>query len=226
MDSIVTLESTAVVTLQELLKQLKDFPFDEEDLDMLSTLTEEAAKIARPKAVYKKASITELGEDYIIAENVKFTSALLRENVGKCSFIVPYAATCGRELYDWSKRHQVDFLKQYAADMLMELYLGKMFLELKREIRDKFYGKQVVSSMTPGSLENEWPITQQKPLFALLGKSADKIGITLTESFLMLPEKSGSGIFFYADQHFESCMLCTRLDCPKRRAKYRGNKEE
>lgn len=214
-------ENSPEVKLEHVLKQLKDFPFDDEDMDIIRELTEEAAEIADPKAFYKKAEITELGGNYIIADGVKFTSALLRENVSKCSFVVAYTATCGRELYEWAKGHQLDVLEMYTVDVIMELYLRRMFTELNNAVRAEFYGKNDVSSMAPGSLDAEWPITQQKQLFALLGEPAAEIGIELTDSCLMIPQKSASGIYFSADQHFESCMLCTRLDCPNRRAKYK-----
>jgi hypothetical protein len=75
------------------------------------------------------------------------------------------------------------------------------------------------ASMHPGSLA-DWPITQQKGLFALLGDTQTTIGVTLTESLTMLPTKSASGLRFPVTQDFESCALCPRPDCPSRRVPY------
>jgi hypothetical protein len=47
--------------------------------------------------------------------------------------------------------------------------------------------------------------------------------VTLTDSFLMVPTKSVSGIVFPTEVSFESCRLCPRSDCPGRRAKYDPN---
>jgi predicted transcriptional regulator len=44
--------------------------------------------------------------------------------------------------------------------------------------------------------------------------------VRLTESFLMLPTKTVSGIFFPTEATFESCQLCPREECPNRRAPY------
>ena len=46
------------------------------------------------------------------------------------------------------------------------------------------------------------------------------IGVTLSESFLMIPIKSVSGILFPKEIRFESCQLCPREKCAGRRAPY------
>lgn len=73
--------------------------------------------------------------------------------------------------------------------------------------------------MSPGSLE-DWPVSQQSALFSLLGDTQHAIGVQLTESCLMVPTKSVSGIRFPMEDSFESCQLCPREDCPGRRAPY------
>jgi hypothetical protein len=42
----------------------------------------------------------------------------------------------------------------------------------------------------------------------------------LTESLLMVPVKSVSGIVFANEEEFASCQLCPREDCPGRKAPY------
>lgn len=76
-----------------------------------------------------------------------------------------------------------------------------------------------LSRMSPGSLE-DWPIQEQRPLFQLFGLYAQQIGVCLTESLLMLPTKTISGIYFPNEVGFESCQLCPREGCPGRRAEY------
>ncbi len=44
------------------------------------------------------------------------------------------------------------------------------------------------------------------------------IGVELTPSFLMVPNKSVSGLRFPTEENWASCMLCPRPDCPNRRA--------
>ena len=66
-----------------------------------------------------------------------------------------------------------------------------------------------------------WPIEQMQGLFRLLG-GADQIGVTITESSLMIPNKSISGILFAsATSDYESCAYCERENCPNRRVPFR-----
>lgn len=51
--------------------------------------------------------------------------------------------------------------------------------------------------------ELDWPIQEQRKLFEIIGNTKDLIGVELTDSCLMLPIKSVSGIWFPAE-HFEN----------------------
>jgi hypothetical protein len=73
--------------------------------------------------------------------------------------------------------------------------------------------------MSPGRLE-DWPIEEQKPLFSLLGGKERKIGVQLTDSCLMLPAKTVSGLAYASEVSFESCKLCPRPACEGRKAAY------
>jgi hypothetical protein len=75
------------------------------------------------------------------------------------------------------------------------------------------------ATMAPGSL-SEWPLSQQRSLFACLGDPEGEIGVHLSDSLLMVPAKSVSGIRFPTTESFVSCQLCSRENCPGRRAPY------
>jgi hypothetical protein len=75
------------------------------------------------------------------------------------------------------------------------------------------------STMAPGSL-GDWPLSEQRPLFELLGGPQTAVGVELMDSLLMVPHKSVSGIRFPTEEHFESCQLCPRDGCSGRRAPY------
>ena len=76
-----------------------------------------------------------------------------------------------------------------------------------------------LSIMTPGSLK-DWPIEEQRPLFTILGDTVNTIGVHVTESLVMFPTHSISGIMFPTEIRFESCQLCPRKKCSGRRAPY------
>ena len=71
--------------------------------------------------------------------------------------------------------------------------------------------------MNPGPLK-DWPLGEQRQLFFLFGDVKQAIGVELTESFLMYPVKSVSGIIFPTEVNYENCQLCPRENCPGRRA--------
>lgn len=78
-----------------------------------------------------------------------------------------------------------------------------------------------MSRMAPGSgAADVWPITQQKELFSIFGNVENLIGVRLTDTCLMIPIKSVSGIFFQTETTFETCQLCPREACVGRRVSY------
>jgi len=183
----------------------------------LRDLLGDVERIARPKVVYTRAYVQEKGEDYIIASGVRLTSRVLRVNVEAAYRIFPYVATCGTELAAWY-RSQKDLLRQFWAETIAELALRTAKRALREHLADR-YQLHKLSSMAPGSLP-DWPLEQQQYVFALLGDVEQKVGVRLTESLLMVPTKSVSGVVFPSESSFQSCQLCPRERCPGRRAVY------
>ncbi len=183
----------------------------------LNHLVDKAQAIGRPKASYKVAFIESRGDDQVIIDGVMLTSRVLRVNLEKAHRVFPFVATCGIELEEWSVSID-DMLERYWADVIKEMALRVALKHLNEHLIDHFQpGK--ISRMNPGSLP-DWPLPEQQQLFALLGGGPASIGVKLTDSFLMIPIKSVSGIWFPTEESFESCLLCPREKCPGRRAPY------
>ncbi len=204
---------------EQLLKALHmEYEETDEDVQRVLALREEALAVANPKAVYGVAPIEERGEGYIVAGGVKLTSELLCKNVSQVGRIFPYVATCGLEAEEWSKG-LTDFLEQFWAETIKQMLMGEVRQLMADQVRKTYVPEGNLSVMSPGSLK-EWPLPQQGPLFELIGGVTEELGVTLTESFLMLPFKSVSGFFFCSEKKYENCQLCPILDCPGRRAPY------
>jgi hypothetical protein len=195
----------------------------DDDYERLMQLIGEASSIADPKALYKVSYIDEKGEDYVVTERVTLKSKVLRTNLNDVFKIFPYAATCGLELDEWSKGIK-DILERYWGDCIKEYYLGETLKFLLDTVQTE-QGVKKTARMNPGSLK-DWPLAQQKQLFTILGDTESLIGVRLTESSLMLPTKSVSGIFFPTETSYENCQLCPRENCPNRRAEYNKALEE
>jgi len=134
--------------------------------------------------------------------------------------VFAYVATCGDEMerYDVS---QLDMLAPYWVDSIKQQGLRDARLALMAYCRQTC-GISKPKSLNPGSGNVDiWPIEEQQGLFAILGGVQD-IGVTLTESFLMLPNKSISGMIFASPTvDYESCAYCERERCPNRRVPFR-----
>lgn len=189
----------------------------------LAALAHTASQIGKPKAVYKEAVIEAKGHDYIIVDGIKLTSQILRTNLESTQKIYPYVLTCGRELADWADTLD-DMLAAFWADKIMEMALETAVTAFEGHL-ETHYNPGSISNMNPGSLE-DWPISQQKKLFSILGDPLNKIGVQLTDSYLMLPLKSLSGVRFHSSIEFVNCQLCSRENCPNRRVEYHYNAAE
>lgn len=204
------------VDRDQLLKRLhmeKDSPYAEE----IESLVRDAQVVGRPKALHKIAFIESRGEDHVVIDSVLFTSRVLRVNLDQAHRVFAYMATCGVELEDWA--HSInDVLHRYWADAIRELALQSATRALNEDLAER-YRLGHTATMSPGRLVN-WPLSQQAPLFTLLGDPHEAIGVQLTDSYLMVPTKSVSGIRFPTEQSFESCQLCPRERCPGRKAPY------
>lgn len=183
----------------------------------IEDLISEARDIARPKAIYKLVSVQGKGEDQVLLDGKTFFSRILCINLGEVHRAFLYVVTCGIELHEWVKAIEDPFTG-YLADSITLFALieaqNHMFSHLTEH-----YGVTKTATMNPGSLE-DWPIQGQIPLFELLGDPRNAIGVYLTESLLMIPRQSVSGILFETEKDFVNCQLCPRENCPNRRAPY------
>ncbi len=199
---------------EQLIKKLciRDNNKDE-FLEMLN----DALKNAKPKAMFKQVDIEDRGEDYVTVEGIKFCSRVLRINLEDVYKVHPYIVTAGIELEKWSEKFK-EVLRKYWADSLKEEILNNALNDVLIRI-DEYYNLDKASDMNPGSLE-DWPISEQEKLFKLLNNPEDKIGVKLSDSMLMYPTKSVTGVRFPTEIHFENCQLCKRENCPGRRTAY------
>ena len=185
--------------------------------DGIDELAAAAEKVARPRAIFSLSYIDSRDEDLTVIDGITFTSRVLRVNLDPVHRVFPYVVTCGREIETWSEAYS-DPLEMFAADVIKEQAV-RVAHEFLQAHLGQAYGCTATSHMNPGSLP-DWPLPQQVPLFQLLGDVEGLIGVHLKESFLMVPTKTVSGLFFPTETRFESCQLCPREDCPGRRAPY------
>ena len=175
-----------------------------------------ATSMIHPKALYTTAYITNRTEQVLDIEGITLSSRVLAKNLDRVQRIFPYIITIGNAL-----ENEASTCKNIMQGLCLER-MGDLALSSARTYLEKClverYKLGRVSHMGPGQLD--WPIAQQRELFSIFGDVETKIGVRLTDNFLMIPRKSISGIIFPTEVTFTSCQLCPRKDCISRQAPY------
>ncbi|MGI6742716.1 MAG: hypothetical protein ACOX4O_03535 [Eubacteriales bacterium] len=223
---VLTVPREEIVIPQALTDSLKEQCGEDEDLlAELSVLIDKAAEIAVPKGIYAMLPV-EFSDDCVMIDGKKSDNPLLLKQLRGCGRCFPAIATAGVELVSWADNEIKDPLEAYLIDRLMNAYVGIASAYVRKKILEEYRIEGHFNYMSPGSLA-VWPLSGQTYLFSLFGEDAvrESVGVTLTDSMLMLPRKSGSSIGFESDRDFKSCMYCPRVDCSSRRAEYAAGVE-
>ncbi|NQU12119.1 vitamin B12 dependent methionine synthase [bacterium] len=204
--------------LVELRQTLHIAP-DSDDAEELTRLVDRAAPLINAKALYAVAYIDDRGQDTVTFGGATFRSRVLRVNLDAIERVFPYVATCGREIAG---------LELAAGDLLHEFWLDaikgvalKASLQYLGDHLARRYALGKTATMNPGSADRDvWPIEQQRELFGLFGNVERLVGVRLTDTCLMLPNKTVSGVRFATTVDFRSCQVCHRPVCPSRAAAF------
>jgi len=191
---------------------------DEEQTGIVLRLAAEARKLAKPKAMVRIVMVEKVDDETVTLDGVTIHSRLVRVNLDKVHRAFAYVATCGAEAEAWSLTLP-DMLEQFYADEIKKTLVHTAMTYTREEVQKRFDPHGQLSVMSPGSLK-EWPIENQHPLFCVMGDTQTAIGVTLTDSCLMLPSKSVSGLLFSDSTGHVNCIMCPMEVCPGRRAPY------
>jgi hypothetical protein len=185
------------------------------ECDCVAELIQLAQSLIHPRSFYHAAFVDRIGEGTVEIMGITFNSRLLCQKLKGINRVFPYVLTIGPDL-EQAASSQSDLLKQYYLEELANIALEQAAGWLSEQLAARF-GVGPLSNMSPGSLE-DWPITEQTKLFALFGGIGCTAGVRLTDSLLMVPRKSISGVFFPAEESFVACQLCDREHCQGRKA--------
>ena len=188
-------------------------------LDEFQALVAQVAAVACPKVLWREAYVGAVGDGTIAIEDVVFRSDAMAHNLTGIGRVFAYVATCGREVNELPVA-QNDFV-QGAWLHFIKLELLKVCLPALRAQIQQQFGMERMSAMNPGSGDVDvWTIDQQTGLFSLFGDVEAQVGVRLTESYLMVPDVSVSGILFATDHSYQNCQLCRREHCHNRSAPF------
>ena len=213
---------------------------DPDDCERFTELVQVAQ--ARPgSAVYETRLVESIEGDDITIGGATFHARPLCRMMKTGTEVYPYVATCGTDMAGYGDG-LTDALERYWWDIIMQDAVGRARRGLVDEI-ERTAGYMPVS-VNPGSIEM-WPISNQPALFSMIGDVGAMIGVSIAPSFLMVPLKSISGIFFAgvggggsgtatadgtggaatepaasAAAFTHNCCLCERENCPNRSAPF------
>ncbi|HOL16898.1 MAG TPA: vitamin B12 dependent-methionine synthase activation domain-containing protein [Bacillota bacterium] len=190
--------------------------------DVVLEVLTEANSLVEPKAMAGKLPVLDFAHETLTFEGGIFEGPLVKRALAGATEIFLAVCTIGPKLEERMK-------ELMASDMLKGLALDGAGTAAIRLV------SQAVTNMLITAAENSglktgmkaqpgqegWPIEQQRVLFSVL--PAEKIGVRLTDSCLMIPRKSVSFVLPLGKDLREDatpCDFCSKRErCPWRREK-------
>ncbi len=176
-----------------------------------------------PRASYKVFKNIAFQEEGFVINDVVFnTGKIIAETLNKSDELAFFAVTAGPGFDLWSKEMiaEDDVLSGFVIDTA-----GSDIAEMLADIVEKkileYAAKKschITNRYSPGYCG--WNVSEQKKFFSLL--PMDFCGITLTDSSLMIPIKSVSGIIGIgknAKKKNYQCSICEMKNCFRRKIK-------
>lgn len=216
-----------VVSLAEAADRVRldrDDPENAGDLEALERLVEKVNRIARPKVLIRELTAREIPPDGLELNGKKFSGRIFRSICLPSSRVWAVCLTCGTETAVLEP--ELDILERYWLEELRMLLLG-CARDAAHAYLQQAAGAEKLATVAPGAGPADlWPLTQMADLFELMGGRTLPIGVRLTDSMLMLPEKSSAAICFASEHSYAGCLYCQRTNCPQRRAAYDPDAEK
>ena len=153
--------------------------------ERIKAMREAALKAIRPARTWRRF------DDPFVAGGAD--SETLRKHLAECHAAYLVCTTIGAEFDTLQRRTAATspadaFVLQAIGAAAIEEWTDETEREIRRELKE---GETLVSRYSPGY--GDWPLEAQRRLFELLD-APRKVGVSLTDSLLMVPSKSVSAI--------------------------------
>lgn len=185
----------------------------------------EVAALAVPKAIWTEVGIEGVEQDRVFLEGgYCLNSRLLSQLAGPAEKLVLHVMTLGGELDAKIARYQQEgkMTRALAMDSAGSAAIGLGGLKAVGDVERKYQALGLETSIPLGPGHSYWPkLDDQRTIFEIL--QPERIGITLSDSNLMLPRKSVSmvlaiGANLPAAKGKTHCDYCSyRPNCPMNR---------
>ncbi len=190
---------------------------------IIREIMEESGKLVRPEggyALYSNINVDRENKMTIIGDVEFDTKSIVTRHMDRSGIIAVFACTAGAEISALASEYNKNghTVHAYIADSLgsimVERAMDLIQEQLKTGMEEK--GLRITNRYSPGYCG--WEIKEQEKLFSLLPDHF--CGISLTDSMLMKPIKSVSGIIGIGKEviydHY-TCNYCKDINCLYRR---------
>ena len=194
---------------------------DSTTIAMISDSFRNLESVANCKSIYRIFDLQETDENYYKIGTVHLESRNLSKNLKGCHRVVLFGATLGAEVDRLLTRKALMSMAevvvlQAAAAAMLEEYCDECQEEIRVSLERE--GEYIRPRFSPGY--GDFDIHYQRPLMQMLD-CAKKIGLTMTDSFMMSPTKSVTALIGVSSTqencHKKGCEVCGKKDCIYRR---------
>lgn len=194
---------------------------DAQTLKLLEETETQLRSVLAPKSIYKETTLRRLSEDETEIGGIVFRSRKLQRHLRDSDRILLFAATVGGEVDRLVRQFASsgDTAKAAAAQALgaaaIEGYCDEVCAQIaEREAKDGYY---LCPRFSPGY--GDVPLEAQRDFFKLLDITK-RIGVTLTDTCMMLPTKSVTAFIGLSHTPFcgkTGCEACPNTECAYRK---------
>lgn len=165
-------------------------------IDLHQRILTEAAEVVKPTILWREVEISGAGEEELYLEGgYTLTSRLLAKVAGTAEKLIIFTATVGNAFEERvaAYKNQGDVLEAYTLDATGIAYLVKS-MEALEELQKKYEQAGLKTTFMMGPGHSYWSkLDDIKVIFELL--KPEQIGLSLTQSNLILPTKSAAFVF-------------------------------
>jgi hypothetical protein len=144
--------------------------------------------------IYRVAGSQSSSFSVLLDSGVSFTGQGIHSLLTHSRYAVVFLLTVGEQIdSEMKKLSEADFTEAYFLDGVASTMTNGVLHLLKRELQEeaKKYGCEVLYRFSPGYAR--WELQEQQKIFSLL--NGREIGMSLSETFFMEPQKSLSGAY-------------------------------
>lgn len=161
---------------------------------------------AKPRYIAKEFSVAGCPLD--------LSSQRLSEHLRGCGSVILFASTLGADIDALIRRLSVtDMTKAMICDACAGAYIERYCDEVSKELEEKYSPRYLTWRYAPGY--EGFDISEQKKLIDALD-AVRSIGLCANESFMLMPQKSITGIIGVSDSKIEKtrrgCAFCNMKD--------------